>query len=220
MIIDLHTHTRRLSPCSILSPEDMLKLCKEAGLDGVCFTEHDAVWSPEALKELHRDNDLVILRGMEVQTEAGHILVFGLEKWLPGIYRVDRLRQVVDEVGGVMILAHPFRFATHMWVGPDGERRRVHRPVEDGASKPALRLMDALEVLNGGSNEDENSFATAVADYLGLPGTGGSDAHYRAQVGTMITEFERQIETEQDLIRELKAGRFRARDLQTEPRQT
>ncbi len=42
-----------------------------------------------------------------------------------------------------------------------------------------------------------------------MPGTGASDAHAEADFGVAATEFERPVSGVGDLIRELKAGRFR-----------
>jgi hypothetical protein len=52
--------------------------------------------------------------------------------------------------------------------------------------------------------------ARKVAEKLGLPGTGGSDAHRVDEVGTWVTVFEKEIESEIELVQELHAGRFRA----------
>ena len=43
--------------------------------------------------------------------------------------------------------------------------------------------------------------------------TGGSDAHRVEQIGTAATAFERKITGLDDLIQEIKAGRFRAETL-------
>jgi len=45
---------------------------------------------------------------------------------------------------------------------------------------------------------------------LGLPGTGGSDAHRVDEVGKWVTVFEKEIDNEHELLRELHAGRFTA----------
>jgi archaellum component FlaC len=49
-----------------------------------------------------------------------------------------------------------------------------------------------------------------VAEKLGLPGTGGSDAHRIDEVATWVTDFENDIKDEKELLRELHAGRFTA----------
>ena len=44
-------------------------------------------------------------------------------------------------------------------------------------------------------------------------GTAGSDAHARTDIGRCATEFERDVHNLEELIEELKAGRFRPVDL-------
>ncbi|MCH7511605.1 MAG: hypothetical protein IIB19_04470 [Chloroflexi bacterium] len=50
-----------------------------------------------------------------------------------------------------------------------------------------------------------------------LTATPGSDAHARTDIATCTTRFERDITTIEDLIAELKAGRFQAVDLSAAP---
>jgi len=45
---------------------------------------------------------------------------------------------------------------------------------------------------------------------LGLPGTGGSDAHQVQAVGSCVTLFAVEIRSEEDFIREIRAGRIQA----------
>ena len=52
MIIDIHTHTYPTSDDSTLTPEQLIKQSKHAGLDGICLTDHDGFWEP---KENHAD---------------------------------------------------------------------------------------------------------------------------------------------------------------------
>ena len=68
--------------------------------------------------------------------------------------------------------------------------------------------MDAVEIRNGRVTEKENEVAGNVAERLGLLGTAGSDAHEIGALGTWVTIFEKDIETEADLLRELKTGRY------------
>jgi hypothetical protein len=52
---------------------------------------------------------------------------------------------------------------------------------------------------------------------MGMPGTAGTDSHARSDIGRCATYFERDIETIEDLIEELRAGRFRPVDLTAAP---
>ena len=81
MLIDLHTHTHLLSPCSGLSLLELVELSRAAGLDGLCLTEHDAMWSAEDLARVGDSTGFLLLRGVEVSTAQGHVLVYGLSTW-------------------------------------------------------------------------------------------------------------------------------------------
>lgn len=44
---------------------------------------------------------------------------------------------------------------------------------------------------------------------LGKAGVAGSDAHMPSEVGRYVTVFEKDLESEEDMLAELRAGRFR-----------
>ena len=50
--IDLHVHTSRYSFCSHISPEELIRLAPERGIDGIVITEHDWQWTNEEIKNL------------------------------------------------------------------------------------------------------------------------------------------------------------------------
>lgn len=204
MVIDLHVHTSHGSGDSVLDPVDMVESGEQIGLDGVCITEHGMVWYKHDFESFRRQHNpaLTIIKGMEVGTDLGHILVFGLDAYVSGIHWVEKLRRVVDEVGGFMIFAHPFRLFDDLGL-------RVSKPsFEDVMNDSRLRFVDEIEVANGENSEHENFLALQMTKKLGFKGTAGSDAHSTHGLGCFTTVFEREIETEADLIRELKAGRF------------
>ena len=66
----------------MITPLDLVQGAKVAGLDAICLTEHDYVWTVDELDELGHEHGLLILRGMEVTTGRGHMLVFGLEDYV------------------------------------------------------------------------------------------------------------------------------------------
>jgi len=203
LIIDLHTHTRPRSDDSDLDPSQLITLAKRSGLDGICFTEHDWHWSVEDVERLSGEHDFRIFRGMEISSDEGHLLVFGLEEYRFGMHHADEVRRLVDEAGGVVILAHPFRRKVRYNSNPEGL-------FEDVCRDRIFDLVDAIEVMNGGSTARENRFAQDIGSRLKLRGTGGSDAHAPGDIPSYATEFEKRIETLSELIEELRAGRFRA----------
>ncbi|MHB1127517.1 MAG: CehA/McbA family metallohydrolase [Bacillota bacterium] len=212
MIIDMHVHTEQGSRCSILGLEEMVRRAKELDLDGVCITEHDRAWSNFKVQELARNNGLVILHGMEVTTHWGHILVYGLPMSFTGVYSVEQLRRIADEHGAFMALAHPFRDC-HWEFAQRNMDGQLTLDIEHAAQKQVFDYVEALEVNNGSSREEEVALAHGVSQKLLLPAMGGSDAHAARELGRCATRFFKKISSETELVEELKAGRFEAVDL-------
>lgn len=207
MIFDLHIHTTT-SADSNLSPLELIQEAQRIGLDGVVVTEHDRCWDRFAVRELAAEHNFLFLRGMEVSTDLGHILVYGLDEYLPGILKAERLREVVDDAGGVMVAAHPFRriFTRDYLRGQEESPTSL----EAGAARRIFELTDGIEVCNGGSIDRENKLAMEVCEFLGQAPTGGSDAHSDLGIGRFATQFDDPIRTEADVIEALKQRRSRA----------
>ena len=148
----------------------------------------------------------MILPGIELSADDGHFLVFGVEKPHFGTHRTEYLRHVVDEAGGVMILAHPYRRTLHS----DDD---IYDAVEQCCRKPFFSFVDIIEVLNGNGSERENKFSQELCRRLNLNGVGSSDAHVTSDIPSCATLFKRKIRNLEELITELKAGRFRVVDL-------
>ena len=198
MLIDLHIHTRRGSSCSVLHTKDLIRRAKEIHLDAVCITDHNTTKAVERVKRIGGEQGLLVFGGIEVRCREGDVLVFGLENSPHSGIMAQDLADLVHREGGVAIPAHPFR-----------------------SSAPSLGSMifevhgfDAVEVLNGNSNDDENRTALEASQKLGLPGIGGSDSHSLKHVGRCITEFEdSDIKSEQDLINAIKGGKYQPKRL-------
>ncbi len=206
MIIDLHTHTLVGSDDSYIDIDELVERAKKNGLDGVCIADHEWFWKQSTIERFSRELDFLILPGVEMNTEDGHLLVFGLDRYVFGMHRTDFLKKELDKVGGVMILAHPYR--RNMYYGEEVEdsvRRYSKRRIFD--------LVDIIETHNGRATEKQSRFSQLLSQRLKLKGTGGSDAHQLTDIPSCATFFERNISSVQELITELKAGRFRPVDL-------
>jgi hypothetical protein len=199
--VDLHTHTRHGSNCSYMEPRMLVARALELGLDAVCITEHNASWEEEALRALVDGTVLQLFAGMEVSTEWGDVLVFGVEGAAPQTGGIQELRRVVDQSGGAMIAAHPFRRYSVAGVTID---------VGEACRWPLLRFVDAAEVFNGISTRREVELAQEVLARLGLRGVGGSDSHAPHTLGACYTRFEEPLAGVRDLVAALRSGRFRA----------
>ncbi len=204
MRIDLHIHTAPLSACSYINPRELVHQARCLKLDGICFTEHQIVWDPAEVDRLAAEAGIRIFRGNEFTTNQGDILVFGFHEDIKELMIVQDLREKVTAAGGYMIAAHPFRGFKTFGIG------QLQMTVEQACKRKVLEFVDAIEIGNGKLSPDENQMACRVAEKLGLPGTGGSDAHRIDEIATWVTVFENEIEDESELLQELHAGRFKA----------
>ena len=207
MLIDLHTHPHPLSHDSLLSPDELIEAAKAASLDGVCLTEHDFFWDPAEAAALSKRHDFLVIPGIEVNTEDGHIVVFGLDRFVYGMHRLHELARMAEAAGAVMIAAHPYRRQLPFELRHEGDWAHS---LERAVANPACSHVTAIETQNGRGSDRENAFSAEVAARLSLPTVAASDAHERKDIGRCATEFERKITGLEDLITELKAGRFGA----------
>lgn len=204
MILDLHTH-------SIKSDDGRAKVdnycqwirSKDLPIDGFVLTEHrqfdrDSDYSPLADKF-----GLRILKGSEVETEYGHVLVFGVTDPLMGAFdfgnthlALATVLEKCDEHGAVAVPCHPGRPRVGMFAHTD------ELGVPEG-----VRI---VETYNGGSRDNEDQIAQDMAAKLGYLGTGGSDSHIVSHIGRCATRFPADIGSEQELVEALKAGEFDA----------
>lgn len=206
-VLDLHVHTTRAGPHSELTPLQMIELGKQIGLNGIAITEHNRVWDRREVRALSEEHGFLVLRGMEVNTEYGHIAIFGLEELVGGLHKMAELRRVADDVGGFLVVLHPFR---RLLTQSRNNRGELVRPVtyEQALDWPVWDLVDAIEILNGANTDDENALAYRIAQTLGKPGTGGSDAHSMHGLGCFTTSFPDDLRDDGDLLAALKAAAF------------
>ncbi len=202
MLIDLHVHTSPASPCSSAPVDQIIEQAKRVGLDAICLTDHNYAWEPHRMDNLIRKHGFLVLRGNEITTNQGDVIVFGLDRDITGIIGLDDLRREVLAVGGFMIAAHPIR--GFLVLGAE----EIGLTPQKAMERPLFKSVDALEVLNGKVTEKENKFASRVALGLGLFATGGSDAHEVSEVGKYATRFFDSIKNEKDLVAALKTGNY------------
>ncbi len=196
MLIDLHCHTK-YSGDNKLDPVELIRAARKRGLDAICVTEHDSFCASEPVARMAKKEGFLVLRGVEINTDKGHTLAFGLkdDSWKTdgGYYsRIDTVRPKVEACEGILIPAHPFRI-----VGAASASNGLFK----------MSYIAALEVLNGENNDRENSQAVKAWEKIRIPGTGGSDCHFASEVGKCATWFDRRVSTIDEMIREIRAGR-------------
>ena len=208
MILDLHLHSDR-SDDSRAPVEAYLKLLQrkraERPLDGIVLTEHRQFDLHRDLRELEDRYGLLILNAAEVETDYGHVLVYGVNPDILARFDFADVRlpaqEVISEVyrlGGVALPCHPGRPTVGLCAHYE--------------SKGPLDGVIAVEALNGGSKKGEDARVQELMRQYGYAGFGGSDSHLVSFVGIVATEFDADIRSIDDLVRELRGGRCRAVD--------
>ena len=127
MLIDMHAHTSGVSHCCVLPPEEIVRIAKETGLDGIVLTNHYAkdyvtvdkyINEYEITKAEGEKIGLKVFFGIEVTVVWNpriHLLVYGVTtdflREHPALYDMsqEELYTLVHQYGGVLVQAHPFR---------------------------------------------------------------------------------------------------------------
>ena len=202
MILDLHTH-------SVKSDDGRAKVenycqwikAKEIPIDGFVLTEHRQYDFESDYSSLEKKYNLLILKGSEVETEYGHVLIFGVTEMLTtklDFSRIDlALRDVIhwsEACSAVAVPCHPGRPKVGMFAHTD--RLGIPEGVE------------IVETLNGGSRDEEDRVAIENARSLEYKGIGGSDSHIVSHIGRCATIFTEEIRSMEVLVKELKKGNF------------
>jgi len=174
---DLHMHT--VHSDGRWTTAQLLAAVRRRGLDFFALTDHN---TQSALRELAAADlaGLLALPGVEVTTNAGHLLAIGVERpidWRLGAGRggaIDAIVRDVHDAGGLAIIAHPGSLGSPVCHGCAWELTDV-----------APAQIDAVEAWNGpwrGEDADENERSLLFwREWLGrcyrTPASGGSDAH-------------------------------------------
>jgi predicted metal-dependent phosphoesterase TrpH len=186
----MHAHSSEKSLDSGVRASVLLEQARWRGLDGLCLTDHNATWDASHLRELSERHEIAVYAGMELGTDAGHVLVFGLGHYHPELLALEHLRPIVEYEGAAMVLAHPMR--------PFHGRR-------PGWDEFPL-WFEGVEVINGDHSDSESGYMARHARQLGLALVAGSDAHSRDAVGRVATAFSEPVCTVADIVRQLRAG--------------
>jgi predicted metal-dependent phosphoesterase TrpH len=204
MILDLHNH-------SVKSDDGRARVesyCqwirkRELSIEGVVLTEHRQFDDESDYRKLEDEYGVLLLKASEVETDYGHVLVFGVNDDLLHAFdfaAVDLPLETVlresERCDAVAVPCHPGRPTVGLCA-----HFETRGPVE------GVRI---IETLNGGSRVGEDESALALAEKHGYLGIGGSDAHIVSHLGRKATRFEAEIGSMDDLVRELRRGEFEA----------
>jgi hypothetical protein len=191
--VELHCHSA-LSHDGRDPVDRLLEQAAAVGLDAIAVTDHDEIEASLEAVEMAPEYDLIGIPGMEVTSDAGHVLALGVEEIVPeGLSFLETLGRIRD-LGGIAVVPHPFQESRH------GVMAKV-TPSE-------LVAADAIEVYNsrlitGRSNRQAEKFARE----RGLPMTAGSDAHIAEMVGQAVTRIDAEEPTVEAILDAIREGR-------------
>ena len=212
-IVDTHVHTAETSPCGKIPGAEVARIYAAAGYDAIAITDHyfdglfarmgEQQWTARierfltgyrAARAAGERLGLRVVLGLELRVRGApnDYLVFGPdEEWLlehPALYELsmEAVRDLIDEIGGVVVVAHPFR-------------------ANMAETDPAT--VHGVEVMNGHPNhEARNGLALEMAERHGLLMTGGSDAHFPEGALRARMSFAQEISDGLGLAAALRAG--------------
>jgi predicted metal-dependent phosphoesterase TrpH len=191
MTLDLHIHSRYSSDGSMTIPS-IAKVVKKQGLNGFAITDHNSVKGHSKFEDL-KDMDLLMVPGIEVSSEKGHILGYGLSVEIPKGLSVQETVERIVEAGGMPVAAHPYRSVTGI-----GEKAVIDADFK------------VVEAFNGRTTSRCNRKAVLLASKIAAAVTGGSDAHGPEEIGNGQTVLLNPVETVDELLECIRKGGSRA----------
>jgi hypothetical protein len=209
--IDMHVHSKRSDDAggTVEGYLKWINVLRKKGyqVDGIALTEHRGFDFEVDYTSLADQYDAVVLKGAEIETDLGHVLVYGITPRLMAQFDFKNITlpahevfKAVKDTGGYAIAAHPGRPRIGLW-----------QHVQNGVQLDGIQT---IERLNGGSSAEENALAMRLAEEYGFYCVGGSDSHYVSTIGKCITRFERRITCVEELVEELSLGEFDAARLE------
>ena len=204
---DMHVHTSEVSPCGKVSAQELVKLYKEAGYDGIVITDHYFDGYFDSLGQLDWEEKidmylsgyrkalaegqkigLEVILGIELRFSENEndYLVYGLDEDFLKKYKelyqlgIEGFRKFTGGMDILIYQAHPFR----SWM------QHVD-PV----------LLDGVEVNNGNPRQNNMNYkALAFAKEHNLKMISGSDFHQKVDISRGGVIIPRLIRTPAELF--------------------
>jgi len=191
--VELHTHSA-LSFDGRDPVDLLLEQAKAVGMDALAVTDHDEIDASIEAAAKAESYDLVGIPGMEVTSEAGHVLALGVRELVPAGLSFEATLDRIHDLGGVAVVPHPFQ--------------KSRSGVAPNVTLDQLAEADAIEVYNsrlltGRANRRAERFALR----RNLPMTAGSDAHISEMVGQAVTRIDANDRSLDAILDAIASGR-------------
>ena len=207
--IDLHSHTTASD--GSLTPQELISLASQTGLDALAITDHDTFAGYEEAVPFGREADLDLVRGIELNSKLEsrhvHLLAYFLSgepspefsAWLQDAPRnlvgPEEVIQIIRSGHGIPVLAHPGRLA----LARDVERQLLIRWRQAG--------LVGLEVYHSEHPAPLQAYYFHLAQELDLLPTGGSDFHGTLKPDVRLgTGVEGNVRVPREFLERLKVA--------------
>ncbi|MAG52399.1 MAG: hypothetical protein CMH62_00380 [Nanoarchaeota archaeon] len=87
------------------SAKDVIDKAKALNFDVIAFTFHDAFFYTEEIKNYAKENNILLIPGIEKTIENRHVLILGIETF-PELNKLSDLKKLNNEA--LIIAPHPF----------------------------------------------------------------------------------------------------------------
>lgn len=221
-IYEMHQHSSICSACSKLDVKDLITIMKKRGFAGVVLTNHfyhgntrvnrnqpweDFVGEFEReyllAKEEGEKQGIQVFFGIEQGLGDGkEVLIYGVEPKVIADHPEIRdlcfepllkcLYEVVNEAGGLVIQAHPYRVRDYI--------KEPHKDLNKD-------YLDGYEIYNACNTPEDNQNIEKLKEEKDKIFTAGSDSHWDNEIRFGI-KTEEPIKDNKDLVRVLKEGKF------------
>jgi hypothetical protein len=149
----------------LTTPKELVFYAKKRGLNAVAVTDHNQI---EGSLKIAKETDFLVIPGMEVTSEDGHIVALNLQELIPRGLSAQETVDKIHEAGGIAIAVHPYAW----FKGSLGNHVQEAK-------------FDAVETINASAFPFGRCKREAgkMAQMLNLPCVGGTDSHYGPTIG-------------------------------------
>ncbi len=180
LTVELHAHSE-LSYDGRDPIDLILEQAAAVGLDALAITDHDEIDASLEAAALAPRFGMIGIPGIEITSEAGHVLGLGITEAVPPGLPYDETLSRIRELGGVAVVPHPFQ--------------KSRSGVAYNVTRHQLASADAIEIYNSRLLTGiANMRAERFARERNLPVTAGSDAHISEMIGQAVTNVDAEPE--------------------------
>ncbi|MGP3667216.1 MAG: CehA/McbA family metallohydrolase [Candidatus Bathyarchaeota archaeon] len=189
--IDTHIHTI-FSGDSLITVKDALYISKIKGLDCICVTDHDIVKVTEKFNRESSKNDVIIIPGIEVTTEEGHLVGLGVTRPVKTKLSAAETAEKIREAGGLVVIPHP--------ENPFKHSLKLNKDILSEVKPNAIEALTIVQtLLKPNLNKLIKTF--------NIPLIAGSDSHIPHTVGSIYTIVEVEEKNVEGVLNAIKQGK-------------